>query len=66
LLSQYAMDEQRRDTPEQVNAVHQEIYRAYRGLGFEMITVPLFSPDIKANTRARAEVVLDHIMKCPC
>lgn len=65
LLGQYMMDEQRKDSPEQVNAVHREIYNAYSGLGFEMITIPLFSTDMETNIRARADMVFDHIMKGP-
>ncbi len=63
LLGQYTMDDQRKDTPEQVNAVHREIYKAYSSLGFEMITIPLFSTDMEINIRKRADMVFDHIMK---
>jgi len=63
LLGQYMTDDQRKDTPEQVNAVHREIYKAYSGLGFEMITIPLFSADIKTNIQKRADMVVNHIMK---
>lgn len=65
LLGQYTMDDQRKDTPEQVNAVHREIYRAYSGLGFEMITIPLFSTDMEINIQKRADMLLDHIIKTP-
>jgi predicted ATPase len=63
LLGPYTMDDQRKDTPEQVNAVHREIYKVYSKLGFEMITVPLFSTDMEINIRKRSDMVLDHIMR---
>jgi predicted ATPase len=62
LLGQYETDEQRRDTPEQVMAVHRELYNAYSGLGFGIITIPVFSPDMETNIRMRADKVLEHIM----
>jgi predicted ATPase len=63
MLGQYMTDEQRKDTPEQVTAVHRELYNAYNSLGFEMITIPVYSNDMETNIRIRAERVLEHIMK---
>jgi predicted ATPase len=63
LLDQYTTDDQRKDTLEQVNAVHREIYNVYSRLGFEIITIPLFSTDMMTNIHKRADMVLDHIMK---
>jgi predicted ATPase len=63
LLGQYETDEQTKETPEQVTAVHRELYNAYSGLGFGMITIPLFSTDMETNIRKRADMVLAHIMK---
>jgi predicted ATPase len=63
LLGEYEMDEQRRDTPDQVMAVHREIYNAYSSIGFEMITIPVFSHDMETNIQTRAAMVLEHIMR---
>ncbi len=61
LLKTYKTDEQRKDSEEQVKAVHKELYKAYSGLGFEMITIPVYSNDKNTNIMKRAEAVLRHI-----
>ncbi len=63
LLRSYKTDRQRKDSEEQVKAVHRELIRVYRNLGFEVILVPVFSEDKNTNIKKRAETVLEHIQK---
>ncbi|MFC1493734.1 AAA family ATPase [Thermodesulfobacteriota bacterium] len=60
-LKDYVTDDQRKDSEKQVKAVHKEIYNIYIQLGFELITIPVFSDDKKINIMKRAEIILGHI-----
>ncbi len=60
-LKGYNIDEQRKDSVEQVNEVHKEIYRVYNTLGFEIIPIPHFSDNEEINIIKRAETVLMNI-----
>jgi len=62
LLGSYKTDKQRKDSKEQVNAVHRELYNVYSNLGFEIITVPVFSDDKDTNIMERTEFILNHIL----
>lgn len=62
LLKSYKTDSQRKDSEEQVKAVHRELYNVYSDLGFEIIDVPVFSEDKNTNIRKRAELILRHIV----
>ena len=63
LLNSYKTDAQRKDSEEQVKAVQRELYNAYKGLGFEIIEVPLFSKDKDTNILNRTEFILNNIEK---
>jgi len=65
LLNSYKTDSQRKDSEEQVKAVHGELYNIYRNLGFEIIDVPLFSEDKNTSIKKRAEFILNHIVTTP-
>jgi len=65
LLPIYKTDSQRKDSEEQVKAVHRELYNVYSNLGFEIIDIPLFSEDKNTNIMMRTEAVLQHILKPP-
>ncbi len=60
-LEGYITDDQRKDSEEQVKAVHEELYKVYTGLGFNIIKVPVFSDDRKINIMKRSEFLLDRI-----
>lgn len=62
LLNSYKTDPQRKDSEEQVKAVHGELYNVYRSLGFEIINVPVFSDDKDLNIIKRTEFILGHIV----
>ena len=61
LLSSYKTDPQRKDSEEQVKAVHKELYNVYSNLGFKIIKIPVFSEDKDTNIMMRTEAVLQHI-----
>lgn len=61
LLGSYNKDEQRKDSEEQVKAVHKELYNAYSSLGFRIIDIPVYSEDKNTNVMKRAEFILNHI-----
>ena len=62
LLNTYKTDDQRKDSEDQVKAVHRELYNVYSSLGFEIITVPVFSDDRETNIMKRAGLILKHIL----
>ena len=62
LLHSYKTDRQRKDSEDQVKAVHRELYNVYCRLGFEIINVPVFSDDKDLNIIKRTEFILDHIV----
>lgn len=62
-LKDYKKDDQRKDSEKQVKAVHKELYKTYTELGFELITLPIFSDDKKTNIMKRAEAILKQIPK---
>lgn len=61
LLESYNTDKQRKDSEEQVKAVHRELYKVYSSLGFKIVDIPVFSEDKDINIKKRAEAVLQHI-----
>ena len=61
LLRSYKKDAQRKDSQEQVKAVHRELYNVYSSLGFELMDIPIFSDDKNINIIKRAEFILNHI-----
>lgn len=63
LLESYKTDTQRKDSEEQVIAVHRELYRAYSSLGFQIINIPVFTDDKTGNITKRAEFILHHILE---
>ncbi|MGD9159570.1 MAG: AAA family ATPase [Desulfobacteraceae bacterium] len=65
LLPSYKTDTQRKDSEEQVKAVHRELHNVYSSLGFEIISIPVFSDDKDANIMKRAEFILEHILSTP-
>jgi predicted ATPase len=65
LLPGYKTDRQRKDSEEQVKAVHRELYNVYSSLGFEIIKIPVFSEDKNTNIMMRAEAVLQYILRPP-
>ncbi len=62
-LKNYKTDDQRKDSKEQVKAIHDELYKIYSDLGFKIIDIPLFSDDKDTNIIKRAEAVLRHLGK---
>lgn len=66
LLSSYKTDSQRKDSEEQVKAVHRELYNVYSNLGFEIVDIPVFSEDRETNIMKRAEFILKHILTLKC
>jgi len=62
LLEDYKTDKQRKDSEKQVKEVHKELYKIYRQLGFDLITLPLFSDDKETNILKRANVILENIL----
>lgn len=65
LLPSYKTDRQRKDSEEQVKAVHRELYNVYSDLGFEIISIPVFSEDKDTNIMKRVEFILKHILRPP-
>ncbi len=65
LLRSYETDSQRKDSEEQVKAVHRELYNVYSNLGFEIIDIPVFSEDKNRSIMKRAEFILSHIVTAP-
>lgn len=63
LLNSYKTDNQRKDSEEQVKAVHKELYNVYSSLGFEIIDIPIFSEDKETNIMKRAEFILNYIAR---
>lgn len=61
LLDSYKTDRQRKDSEEQVKAVHRVLIKAYSDLGFEIINIPVFSDDKDTNIQKRAETILEHL-----
>ena len=62
-LNNYKTDAQRKDDEEQVKAVHKELHKIYRDLGFELIHLPIFSDDKNTNILKRAELIIKEIKK---
>jgi len=63
LLRSYKTDKQRKDSEDQVKAVHRELYNVYSRLGFEIIDIPVFSEYKYNNIIKRAENILTHLDK---
>ena len=63
LLNSYKTDEQRKDSEDQVRAVHRELYNVYSDLGFKIIEVPLFSEDKNTTIMKRTEFILANLKK---
>lgn len=63
LLNGYKIDEQRRDSENQVRAVHKELYKIYSRLGFNLITLPVYSEDRNTNIERRTQTLLNEISK---
>lgn len=59
MLPQYCIDRERKESPEQATAVHDKIRTVYTSLGFNIVSVPLFSHIETISKTLRLAFILD-------
>ena len=54
----YTKDEQRKEGQELAERIHDKLYEIYDRLGFDMVRVPVYHHEEKANVEARVKLIL--------
>lgn len=57
-LGFYNQDEERKEDPELARRIHEKLYEVYDRFGFDIVAVPVYSPEKEANIEERVKFIL--------